>query len=189
MRKALPYAIGGLLCVLLYLFMQGRQERGKAQYEADARRILAESRANEARADSLALVAFRAEGRASAAEARADALGSRARVVRVRVDTVPVPAEALPYTAPRDTLIGLLEEENGELRVALAESHTVADALRQSNALLRTSVDSLRSVLSRRPKPRSPLIPTLGAGLFAGVCADLKPCSGVGVTLSWRLSL
>jgi hypothetical protein len=102
---------------------------------------------------------------------------------------VEVPAEAIPFTAPRDSIIHDLLAIQDTLVLALTEQRSVAKRLRNVNAILVANVARLEGVLEAYPKPRSALWPTLGAGLFAGACSDLRVCSGAGITLTWKLAL
>lgn len=183
----MKYALPALLVVVLLIWWQGRQHDAVTRWEAHVEAAQLEAKKNAARADSLVIASDMYREQADSIQLVADSIAAiRPRLI-VRIDSVPVPAEAVPFTAPRDTLITVLTAENESLRsVAKRLQMSTSDAL-TANALLRASVDSLSSVLDRRPKPRSRLIPTLGAGIMAGVCSDMRPCSGVGITLSWRL--
>lgn len=136
-----------------------------------------------------ALAADRAVAAADAAEARADSIGglaaghvrdarrslARASETRRAQRALPVPDSCVAVAAERDSLIDTL--------FIVAGAYDTAVTLRDAEAAaLRAATDSLRSA-ARRPFWK----PEVGMGPFLGVCADGKPCAGVGVTLSWRI--
>lgn len=153
-----------------------------------------EARAAEAEslAERLAARALAAEDAAKAERARADSAAAwaeaersriRPKVVEVREIEVPAPCEQ--YTAPRDTLLDALAAEADGWREAWTRQKRVAGELRAALDLRSAAADSLAAVLADRPAPRNSWWPDLAVGPFVGVCADVRPCAGVGVTLSW----
>lgn len=128
---------------------------------------------------------------ASIRAARIDTVSiERVRVVRervVEVREVEVPAIAHPFVAPRDSIIDELLVAVDEKDEAIAEYISVAEFLRQESGMFEMRGDSLEAVLMERPGPRKWWIPQVGVGPFVGMCQGGGICSGVGVTLSWRL--
>lgn len=162
-----------------------------------------DNRAWEARADAAVAMASEEAARASLELARADAasaeaerlqgvadsLGRRTRERVVEVREVVVPEYAVPFVAPRDSIIEDLMVENEILEGANL-------ALRASNSYLRlalgrvtASESALRAVLDDRPRPTSRWLPSVGFGAFAGACSDGRACSGLGVTVGWEIPI
>lgn len=141
--------------------------------------------ARAARADSLAVVA-----QAEAATARAEADSLRRVVVRqdtvirwrvrrvAEVDSIHPPAEdCLPNIRERDALIAALQEQ----RVTLEQENA---ARGRALLILSASHDTLQRTLAARPRPSALHGPSVGVGVFAGVCANAQPCAGVGITIN-----
>jgi|SRR5690625_3228179 len=154
-----------------------------------------EARAAEAEslAERLAARALAAEDAAKAERARADSAAAwaeaersriRPRIVEIREIEVPAPCE--PYTAPRDSLLDATVAEAEGWREAWTREKRAAGELRAALDLRSAAADSLLTVLAERPTPRSSWRPDLAVGPFVGVCADVRLCAGVGLTLSWR---
>lgn len=167
------------------LFVDGKFREWKARAEsADsiaqeylARAEIAETAARVAavRADSLAGVAVQRE------------LAARARLRVARSQPVPEPCDSV--VAERDAIAD-------SLLVSIDDLHRSGQLQREAIARLsgaltdaRAAVDTLRAVLAAVPSPRPGWVPTVGAGPFLGVCTDGRVCTGVGVSLQWRVKL
>jgi hypothetical protein len=111
--------------------------------------------------------------------------------VRMRVREiveVPVPDTCAVFVIRRDSLINELVEDNEHLRVAYTAERKAADLLRIANDDLLVAIDSLNTVLDARPLPAPALAPRVGVGVFGGMCADGKPCVGVGVSINVKIN-
>lgn len=181
--------LAGLVVLLLILvWRDARRERERTGWEdrVDSALVVA---------DSLAGVAGEAEQRAREAESEAQRLGAEAasterrarqRVVEIRV--VEVPESAVPYTAPRDSVID-------SLRVVVDQLHKVIELERVAKSELRRALGTsesgrrlLDSVLNDRPGPEPWWKPAVGVGPFVGVC-NTGVCTGLGFNLTWKVPL
>lgn len=160
-----------------------------SKWEARVDQLSAVARRETARADSLVDIAHdarkRAELLAQVAEDRGHAV--QTRIVRVRAEAVAAPDTCGPFIAARDSVIDELSMINGTLVLAHRQNQAALDTLSSAFEIVHGQVDSLAAVLRARPRPRSRLMPSVGAGPFVGMCGDLRPCAGVGVNLSWSL--
>lgn len=202
-RNLIGLIAGAVVLVLGLLWWQGRARDASTRFEQAARAAedsaavwKAAADSGKVEADSAHARRERAEQRADLAEARADSIRVIRGEVRTRIVTVEVPADALPFTAPRDTLIALLTAENTELRLvvaakdtALAEASTEATSLRQANALLEQSVGVLEEALAMRPSRRW-WVPKITAGYSAIVDRQTREIrDGPGISLGWEVSV
>jgi hypothetical protein len=174
---------------LSLLWLQGRSRDARVAWEARAVAALEQSARDRQSATEARHRADEAQQRAVRAESAADSIAQTRRQVVERIRTVTVPAEAIPYTAPRDTAIALLTAEVDTLRVALAERRVESDALRLANATLAGNVARLEAVLRERPRPERRWMPVIVVGVSAGVGADLRPFAGPAVSVGWRVRL
>lgn len=130
-----------------------------------------------------------AERVAEAARVRADSLAERAAraapVVRERIRVV---RDSAPPDPARDEIIDTLVVESDTRQEAFQAASEAADTLRAALTASQATTDSLGAVLAARPRPRSPWLPSLGVGPIVGLCSDLRPCVGVGVALTWKVS-
>jgi hypothetical protein len=110
----------------------------------------------------------------------------RERVVEVR--EVEVPAIAQPFVAQRDSVIDDLLVALDEKDEVIAEYVSVVEFLQRESASFELRGDSLEAVLEDRPGPKKWWMPEAGVGPFVGMCQGGGICSGVGLTLSWRIS-
>jgi hypothetical protein len=136
------------------------------------------ARAN-AEADKADEQKARADSAVTAARNRAPEI--RERIVRVREESPPDPA--------RDSIIDDLAADNEQLVVAYDSVSSAYEILRVSYNSLLVVNDSLSSVLSDRPRPRSRWAPSIQAGVFAGICSDGRPCVGVGAGLTVEIKI
>jgi len=139
------------------------------------------SRAETARADSLAAIALEMR-------LRADSLASLPSVVdTIHVDSI---IAAAPDTcAPVVAIVEALVIENQNLRDAYDLQRSAADKLQLSYDALLVVNDSLMTVLDDRPIPPPEWIPSFRVGPFAGVCSSGTMCVGVGVSISWKVPI
>lgn len=110
----------------------------------------------------------------------------RERVRTVRVETPPELAEE-PAVVQRDSIIDDLVRTNEYWRRAFEEKARAYLLLEETVRTQAVAIDTLEATLADRPRPRSRWIPTLGVGPYTGYCPDQGTCSGIGVTLSWRI--
>jgi hypothetical protein len=162
----------------------------RGRWEDRAERAEQSARVQQERADYFRL-------RFQADSARADSLAEnareRGRQVKSRVAAVRAvvaPDTCAPFVAQRDSIIDEQDSVIGTWERAYDASLRAIGDLKLSNEALQVRGDTLAAALSARPKPRSRLIPSPGAGVFTGLCRDLEgnvePCYGAGVTLSWK---
>lgn len=189
MSEYLKAGVGMALVVMLALagWFGWRHFQVASQWEREVQLALADAeaagaarRAAEALADSLQQVAKQAE-------ARADEAGRRARERVEVVREVEVPVYAVPFTAPRDSIIDDLVTENYELREVIISERAASASLRVALGRVTASEASLKAVLDARPGPAPWWRPSMGLGAFAGACSDGRMCSGIGLTMSFRI--
>jgi hypothetical protein len=130
------------------------------------------------------------EDRAERAEQSARERGRQVKSRVAAVRAVVAPDTCAPFVAQRDSIIDEQDSVIGTWERAYDASLRAIGDLKLSNEALQVRGDTLAAALSARPKPRSRLIPSPGAGVFTGLCRDLEgnvePCYGAGVTLSWK---
>lgn len=186
----MKYLVVAAVVVLAFLAGAQAGDRSAAkEWEARAMAATDSSRVAMAAVAEATAAADSAEARADAALARADSLGRRTpeRVVEVR--EVEVPAYAVPFVAPRDSIIDDLLAENTALRVAEMERKAEVVSLRVALGRATASIASLQAVLDDRPRPAPWWRPSVGLGAFVGVCDNGRGCKGLGLTASWRIAL
>lgn len=164
-----------------------RQDRIAWEARADA--AVAAASQEAARADRAITRADSLEQEADRLERVADSLGQRTRERVVEVREVEVPGYAAPYVAPRDSIIDDLIVENDTLRRANDTLREEVGVLQVALGRVTASNASLREVLEDRPRPTPWWLPSTGLGVFAGACSDGRMCSGLGITVSWRIPL
>lgn len=163
---------------------KGREARS---WESRAALALHDAKREVARADSLARWAGDLSLRSDSMERAARAARSEIRTRVVEVRSAPVPAAAIPYTAPRDSIIDQQEIVLQGAFSALDTARAARAAQVEAFGQLRVTTDSLRVVLAAHPRARSRWIPEVTVGPFIGVCTSSRPCAGAGVSLSWRV--
>ena len=146
--------------------------------------------------DSLAAVIVSESERADNEQARADSLAGRVLArdtvfVRERAEARDIAAAApdtcAPVVAAYERVLATADSSKKDALSAFEAEREATAALRVARDAALASRDTLQTTLDSRPGPHLPFIPRLGAGLFAGVCADGRACVGAGVTLSWGL--
>lgn len=144
---------------------------------------------------TLALDSARVDrARADSASARADELSLAVAARDVRIDAMrsalPEPTEDCEvFTAPRDSVIAEMDVRHEDVLAALDSERSATALLRAAEARAHASADSLFAVLKDRPRPLSPLIPSVGVGITAGICSTGQPCIAAGLTLSWEIRI
>lgn len=127
------------------------------------------------------------------ADSIADDVRDRAVRVEERIDTVrvetPPELEDHPAIVQRDSIIDEVVEQRDDALHAFEEQKEATATLRDALEESRETVDSLSTVLEDRPGPKPWFVPEVGAGPFAGLCSGGRPCTGVGVHVSWQVSL
>jgi chromosome segregation ATPase len=195
--------IGAAVLLAALLRYHGWRAEKYELWQADAARVEAEAERERARADSATKRADSLAADAGRQKARADSLATAnarlsdiAASLRTRIDTVRVPAEALPYTAPRDSLIRVQAQqiqtqaaEVSALRNANALLVQANDTLRLTVSRISTTVDSLTAVLHRRPHRDRWYVPEIGIGAHAGLNAldGYRVSAGPSVNATWRV--
>ena len=158
-----------------------------AEWQARVERETVRAEVNLAIGDSLRAAADEMQGMVDSYALLAE---QKDTVIVRMVEELPAPPpDCEPFTAPRDSVIMVMEERHDNVSAALESQREAARLLRQAEARARTSADSLLAVLDDRPTPLSPLIPRVGLGATAGICTTGQPCVAVGLTLSWEVRL
>lgn len=131
--------------------------------------------------------------RADSAEARAQRLRVQEPIIRERIDSVrvhtPVELQDEPAIVQRDSIIDGLIRQRDQWKALYEEEHTANKRLRRALDNAVADADSLSAVLDDRPGDRPWFIPRLGLGPGAGITFDGDPYAGVGVHISWSISL
>jgi hypothetical protein len=183
------YVVLAAGCIVLLMWAEGCQRDRQSAWEARADAALAQSEQDRQAATEAQRWADLYAARADSAIARADSLAHAGGRVIERIRTVIVPAEAIPYTAPRDTAIAILTAEVGALRGALRDRTAEADELRNANALLAGNVARLEGVLRDGPKPDRRWMPVVVVGAAAGMDTGGRLFAGPAVSVGWRVRL
>jgi len=170
------------------LWYSGHTRDRYAAYEAQVAAEQDRTRESVAEAARYRAEADSAEGRAAAAVAVADTVRIRVREIVTRIDSIPVPADVLPHTAPRDSVIALQRVQLAALRSAVAEHGVAADALRAANATLAVTVERLERVIADRPRPRRAWVPVVTLGYGATVSRqDRRVHDGPVLSFGWQI--
>lgn len=131
--------------------------------------------------------------RADSAEQQAARLRVQEPLLRERIDSVrvqtPIELRDHPAVAERDSIIDSLIVQRNKWKALYEEEHAANKRLRRALDNVLADADSLSAVLDDRPGDRPWFIPRLGLGPGAGIAFDGKPYAGVGVHLSWSISL
>ena len=182
----------GLLALLLavtYVAINGsmRSTRQWDEWEETRDSVLVKARADSVVVAAAVSLSDSLGARAAAAILEADLrVGPiRDRVVVVR--GVEVPTLVLPFIAPRDSIIDDLLVVNDTLRHAVTLLQDANGELRGALFDTRATVTELLEVIANVPGPAPWWMPSLGAGVFVGICTDNLVCAGTGLTLNWSI--
>lgn len=188
MKNLIKYALGAAAVVAAVLAIRSFVGARDAEWQARVEREAARAEVALALGDSLRSAADRLETEVDSLVSNAARLDT---VVQTRIVELPAPpTDCEPFTAPRDSVILLQEERFTSVSAALEREREAAALLRQAEAHARESADSLLAVLDDRPRPLSPLIPTVGLGCSAGLSVTTgTPDAACGLTLSWEVRL
>lgn len=107
--------------------------------------------------------------------------------IRTVRESTPPEIRVEPSVVARDSIIDELVVTNNHWQQAFEQQARAYILSQESARTYKIAADSLRAVLEDRPEPRAWWIPQVGVGGFTGYCPNLGTCSGVGVTLSWRI--
>lgn len=194
MQKYLPDVIGAaLIAILLGTALWGVQHFAyqSAQFEqkarvADSLRVVAEMRAHQLR-DSLA----RAQPKRDSSVAQLK--NKKARTVASVAETLKA-ATALPDTC-QPTVIALKGAVDS-LTAVSDSAFSLYDGQKEAtgkllaaNQQLETALNASHEAIKAVPGRSfwAHLLPKVSAGPFAGICANGKPCAGIGVSAGWQL--
>ena len=181
-------ALGAVAVVAAVLFVRSVIGAKDAGWQERVERETVRAESALSLGDSLRVSARSYEKLADSLAVAAD---KRDTVIQRMVVELPAPPpDCEPYTAPRDTLIAELQEQNTEVMDAFKAEREATTRLRVAEAHARAASDSLLAVLDDRPRPLSPLIPSVGLGCTAGLSAlTRQPDVACGLTLSWEVKL
>lgn len=181
------YALGAAAVVVAVLMVRGLLGARDAEWNARVEREM--DRAQVALGVNAGLRVEASELQALADSLRTEA-SRRDTVILKEIVSLPAPpAECESFTLPRDRVIFLQGEQITTLRTENNIVRQRAELLRRAEILARSSADSMLALLQDRPRPLSPLIPSIGLGATAGVCTTGQPCVAIGLTLSWEVKL
>lgn len=177
--------------VAMAVVITDRCHRGNIeQWEQRVETLQRSHEATRARALDL-LEAERA--RADSAEARAERLRVQEPITRERIDSVrvhtPIELRDHPAVAQRDSIIDSLIVQRDQWKALYEKESAANERLRRALGNAIADADSLSAVLDDRPGKRPWFIPRLGLGPGAGIDFDGEPYAGVGVNISWSISL
>lgn len=185
--KVWKYALGAAAVVAAVLIVRSYWSANDAEWQERVERESARAEAARDIGDSLRV---EAESYEKLADALAISSAEKDEAIGLLMEELPTPPpDCEPFTAPRDSVIALQEERHDDDRAALEAERSATDQLRLAEAAARGATDSLLAVLNDRPRPLSPLIPSIGLGATAGLCTTGQPCVAVGLTLSWEVNL
>lgn len=187
MSNLFKYALGAVAIAVAVLAV--RSFVGVRDAEWQARVGIEMARAEEALAANDSLREQAANLQLISDSLVANAVEQDTVIIRMIEELPAPPAEAEPFTAPRDSVITAQQEHIETLSDALTAQREASGLLAAAEAEARAAADSLYAVLDDRPRPLSPLIPSLGLGATAGICTTGQPCVAVGLTLSWEVKL
>jgi hypothetical protein len=183
----LKWVLGAVAVVAAVLVLRSFLSARDAEWQARVETEMVRAELALGEADSFAYQAALQEARADSAFALAE---ERDTVIIRMVEELPAPpVDCEPFTAPRDSVIMVMEERHNDIRTAFEKEREAAALLRQAEAAAHRAADSLMAVLDDRPRPVSPLIPEIGVGVFAGMCSTGQPCAGIGVGVQWKVRL
>lgn len=162
--------------VALLAFGAWRSYQRAAAFERRAQTAESFLKARRAEVEALEDSARRLEAEAAK---RDTVIQYRVRRIAVLDSIAPPPDTCAPYLRERDLLIAAQADQ---LETKDAELELRGRAL----LALRAATDTLEAALASRsrPLPRISFGPEVGVGGFVGLCADGRPCAGVGITLS-----
>ena len=183
MRKLWPVLV---TVVVLSLGYSSLYARSKGEWDIRTQTAIERAQIADTRSALYLEQATDAEARAASS---AEKGGERVRVVTERVveiREVVVPPASIPFVAPRDSVIDTLFVAVDEWKEAYETEVTASALLKLGLQEQTTRGDSLVAVLQDRLGPRKWWVPGVGVGAFTGFCSG-ETCSGVGVTLSWRI--
>ena len=183
----IKWAVGAVAIVAAVLIVRSFVSARDADWHERVEREMVRADLALAAADSLVDRATELEGLATSLAfeaAKRDTV-----IIRMTRELPAPPPDCEPFTAPRDSVIVVMEERHDNITAAFAREREAAVLLRQAADRATTAADSLAAVLDSRPRPLSPFIPEIGVGAFAGFCSTGQPCVGIGVGVQWKLRL
>ena len=183
----IKWIVGAATITVAVLVVRSYVGAKDAAWQERVERVQAQSDLYLAEADSLTEHASMLEGYATSLAfeaAKRDTV-----IIRMTRELPAPPTDCEPFTAPRDSVIVVMEERHDNITAAFERQREATVLLRAAEAQAHRAADSLAAVLDSRPRPLSPLIPEVGLGIFAGMCTTGQPCAGIGVGLQWKLRL
>lgn len=182
------YALGAVAVVAAVLIVRSLWAAKDAEWQERVEREMARAEVLLEIGDSLRV---EAESYEELADSLAVAAETRDTVIVTMIEELPAPpADCEPYTAPRDSVIAEQEKRYDDVTAALEAQREATAKLRIAEAKARMAGDSLLAVLSDRPRPLSPLIPSVGLGCTAGLSPLTRQADVVcGLSLSWEVKL
>ena len=186
--KLVKYALGAVAVVAAVLIVRSWAGQRDAEWQQRVERVQATAEAALAIGDSLRVEATELGVVADSLKIEADRQDT---VIVTRIEALPAPpVDCEPFTLPRDSVILLQEERYDTISEAFERQREASGLLRQAEARARLAADSLSAVLDARPRPLSPLIPSVGLGCTAGLSVmTAQPDVACGLTFSWEVNL
>lgn len=182
------YALGAVAIVAAVLVVRSWAGQRDAEWQERVEREMVRAEEALAVGDSLRVEARSYEEVADSLAVEAE---TRDTVIVTMVKELPAPpADCEPYTAPRDSVIVQQEERYDDITAAFEAERQAAALLRAAEAKARMAADSLSGVLSDRPRPLSPLIPSVGLGCTVGISPLTRRADAAcGLSLQWEVNL
>jgi hypothetical protein len=186
-KLAIKLVVGAVAVVAAVLIIRSFVSARDAEWQERVEREMVRADLALTAADSLTEEAASWEAIASGLAVEA---ATKDTVVIRMIEELPAPPpDCEPFTAPRDSVIAVMEERHEDISAAFASQREASALLRAAEAEAHRAADSLAAVLDSRPRPLSPLIPEIGVGVFAGLCTTGQPCAGIGVGVQWKVRL
>lgn len=182
------YGLGAVAVVVAVLVVRSYIGAKDAEWQERVEREMARAEEALAVGDSLRV---EAESYEEVADSLAVEAERRDTVIVTMIEELPAPpVDCEPYTAPRDSVIAEMAERHDDITAAFEAEREAAALLRAAESRARAAADSLSAVLGDRPRPMSPLIPSVGLGCTAGVSPlTQRPDVTCGLSLSWEVNL
>jgi hypothetical protein len=188
MSRSFGYALGAVAVVAAVLAVRSFASQRDAEWQMRVERETARAEEALAIGDSLRVEAKSYEEVADSLAVEAE---RRDTVIVTMIEELPAPpADCEPYTAPRDSVIAEMAERHNDISAAFEAEREAAALLRAAEQRARMAGDSLLAVLDARPRPLSPLIPSVGLGCTAGLSPLTRQADVVcGLSLNWEVKL
>jgi hypothetical protein len=182
------YILGAAAVVVVALGVRSFATKKDAEWQMRVERVQASADAALAIGASLREEAL---GLREAADSLALEAARRDTVIVTMIEELPAPPpDCEAFTLPRDSVILEQSRRHGDIMAAFGREREASARLYRAYVESSTAADSLQAVLDDRPRPLSPLIPSVGLGCVAGITViGRQPDVACGLSLSWEVNL